>query len=67
MMDPVAERRAKLIDLIMTRRRSELRGNGVEGVELDRAAVEADVLMLHDITVGELISRLERLPGAVIW
>lgn len=67
MSDLLAEKRAKLIDLIMVRRRSDLRGRGVEGAESDRDAIEADVLLLHESTVEDLITRLERLPGAVVW
>lgn len=67
MSDLQAERRATLIDLIMTRRCSELRGRGVEGAEADRAAIEADVAALHASTVEELIERLERLPGGAVW
>jgi hypothetical protein len=65
--DTLAEKRAKLIDLIMVRRRSDSRGRGVEGVESDREAIEADVIRLSDSTVTELITRFERLPGAVVW
>jgi hypothetical protein len=61
------EKRAKLIDLIMLKRRSDLRGRGIEGAECDRDAIEADVSRLHENTVDELITRLERLPGAVVW
>lgn len=67
MSDSLAEKRAKLIDLIMLKRRSDLRGRGVEGAEADRDAIEADVLMLQESSVDELITRLERLPGAVVW
>lgn len=66
-MKPEAEKRAKLIDLIMLRRRSDLRGRGVEGAESDRDAIEADVSLLHESMVDELIIRLECLPGAVVW
>jgi hypothetical protein len=65
--DPLASKRAKLIDLIMLRRRSDSRGRGVEGVESDRDAIEADIVRLSDSMVDELITRFERLPGAVVW
>lgn len=61
-----AEKRAKLIDLIMLKRRSDLRGRGLEGAEFDRDAIEADVSQLHESTVEDLISRLESVPG-VVW
>lgn len=63
----LAEKRAKLIDLIMLRRRADLRGRGVEGAESDRDAIEADVSLLHESMIDELITRLESLPGAVVW
>ena len=61
----LAEKRAKLTDLIMVRRRSDLRGRGVEGAESDRDAIEADVSLFHESTIDELIARLEILPGSV--
>lgn len=67
MSDPLAEKRAKLIDLIMLKRRSDSRGRGIEGVESDRDAIEADVTRLPESTVEELITRLESLPNAVVW
>jgi hypothetical protein len=65
--ESLAEKRIKLTDLILTKRRSDLRGRGVEGAESDREAIEADVIRLPDSTLDELIARLERLPGAAAW
>lgn len=62
----LAEKRAKLIDLIMCKRRADFRGRGVEGAEFDLDAVEADVLLLPELAVEDLITRFEGLQN-VIW
>jgi len=66
MSDTLAERRARLIDLITLKRLSDSRGRGLEGAESDREAIEADVMRLPESTVGDLITRLESLQG-VVW